>query len=82
MITKLGFAVLALAALAPAVAYADGQGQQLMKKWVSSDRCSQQAYRKYPDYTAEALAKRDLEFKQCLAGANLPPRDISAPNNP
>jgi hypothetical protein len=69
-------------ALAPAVTNADPQGQQLMKKWAGSDRCSQVAYRAFPDYTAESLAKRDLAFQQCLAGGNLPPRDIPPPNKP
>jgi hypothetical protein len=82
MIRRLGLVVFALAALAPAVAFADGQGVQLMKKWVGSDACSQQAYRHFPDYTADSLARRDLDFKKCLAGSNLPPRDIPPPNKP
>ena len=82
MIRRLGFTVFALAVLVPVVAAADSQGQQLMKKWATSDRCSQLAYKAYPDYTADSLTKRDLEFKKCLAGGNLPPRDIPPPNRP
>jgi hypothetical protein len=82
MFRRLGSAVFAVAALMPALAHSDNQGQQLMKKWAGSDRCSQLAYKAYPDYTAESLAKRDLEFKKCLAGGNLPPRDIPSPNKP
>jgi hypothetical protein len=82
MIRQIGLVVFALAVSLPVVANADNQTQQLMKKWVSSDICSQRAYRAYPDYTAESLANRDLEFKKCLAGGNLPPHDIPPPNKP
>ena len=82
MIRRLGPVTFALVALMPAVGRADGQGQQIMRKWVGSDRCSQQAYRAFPDYTAESLAKRDQAFQQCLANGNLPPRDIPPPNKP
>ena len=82
MIRQFGFAVFALGALIPAVSLADGQGQQLMKRWAGSDRCSQQAYRAFPDYTAKSLAKRDQAYQQCLANGGLPPRDIPPPNRP
>ena len=82
MFRRFGAVVFALTALMPAIGLADGQGQQLMKRWIGSDRCSQQAYRAFPDYTAESLAKRDLAFQQCLAAGNLPPRDIPPPNKP
>jgi hypothetical protein len=82
MIRQVGFVVFALAALVPAAAHADSQGQQLMRKWTSSDVCSQRAYRDFPDYTADSLAKRDLALKKCLAGGNLPPRDLPPPNKP
>jgi len=82
MVRQAGLVVLALAALAPVAANADPLGQQLMKKWAGSDHCSQQAYRAFPDYTTESLAKRDLALQQCLAGGNLPPRDIPPPNKP
>ena len=82
IVRQAALVVFVLVALAPAVANADPQGQLLMKKWAGSDRCSQVAYRAFPDYTAESLAKRDLAFQQCLAGGNLPPRDIPPPNKP
>ncbi|HUI35489.1 MAG TPA: hypothetical protein VLX67_08185 [Stellaceae bacterium] len=82
MIRRLGPVTFALVALMPAVSLADGQGEQLMKRWAGADRCSQQAYRAFPDYTAESLAKRDQAFQQCLANGNLPPRDIPPPNKP
>jgi hypothetical protein len=82
MMRKFSCLILVLAVFMPAVSRADGQGQALMKKWVGSDRCSQQAYRAFPDYTPDSLAKRDLAFQQCLANGNLPPRDVPPPNKP
>jgi hypothetical protein len=82
MIRQVGFVVFALAALVPAIANADPQGQQLMKQWVGSDRCSLQAYRAFPDYTADSLAKRDQALQTCLATGHLPPRDLPPPNKP
>jgi hypothetical protein len=82
MIRQIGFAACVFAVSLPAVANADSQGDQLMKKWVGSDHCSERAYQAYPDYTADSLAKRDLEFKKCLANGNLPPRDLPPPNRP
>jgi hypothetical protein len=51
------------------------QGLVAMKKWVAEDKCAQSAQRAFPDYTAEALAKRDQAFKHCLDTQNLPPRE-------
>jgi hypothetical protein len=82
MIRQIGFVVFAFAALMPAVANADAQGTQIMKKWVSSDRCSQRAYKAFPDYTADSLAKRDQALQNCLAGSGLPPRDLPPPDKP
>jgi hypothetical protein len=82
MTRQVGFVVFALAALMPAVANADAQGMQLMKKWAGSDRCSLQAYKAFPDYTADSLTKRDQALQNCLAGGGLPPRDIPPPDKP
>jgi hypothetical protein len=58
-------------------------GQQMMRLWGVTDRCAAQAQKAFPDYTAEANAKRDAQMKQCLAGANLPPRgDLDPPTKP
>lgn len=82
MIQRIWLAAFALAVMLPAVAHADPQGILMQKRWVGSDRCSQQAFQAYPDYTAESLVKRDLALKQCLARGNLPPRDLPPPNQP
>jgi hypothetical protein len=72
---RVAFAVLLLAALAPVTGRASQQGTVVIKKWGSADKCAEQALKAFPDYTAEALAKRDAKYKQCLASGNLPPHD-------
>jgi hypothetical protein len=75
---RLALAVLLLV-LAPAAAGASQQGEIATKKWKAMDRCSAEAQAAFPDFTAEANAKRDAKLKECLAGRNLPPRDPTAP---
>jgi hypothetical protein len=78
-----GFLAFVVAAATPAAAFAATlQGQQMMKLWASSDRCVAAAQKSFPDYTAEALAKRDLAVQQCLASGMLPPRDPQSPQEP
>jgi hypothetical protein len=83
MIRRIAVAASIAIVLLPAAAYAvTAQGQQMMQHWAGSDRCAVAAQRRYPDYTAEALAKRDLLFKQCLGASGLPPRDPLTPSKP
>jgi len=42
--------------------------------WKSADKCAKQAQAAYPDYSAEANAKREAKLKECLSNGNLPPR--------
>jgi len=80
MLRRLAFAAFAATALLPAAAHAaTAQGNLMMKRWGVSDKCAQLAQRQFPDYTAEALAKRDQAFKNCLNSQNLPPREPIAP---
>jgi hypothetical protein len=72
---RAAIAVLVLVALTPTAGMATQQGTGVLKKWAASDKCAEQALKAFPDYTAEALAKRDTRYKQCLASQNLPPRD-------
>jgi len=77
MIRRLGLAAFIAAALLPYAAHAvTQQGVQTMRKWALSDKCAQQAQRKFPDYTAEAQARRNEMMQQCLGQQNLPPRDL------
>ena len=58
------------------------QGQSMINNWKGSDRCVAQAQKQFPDFSAEALAKRDQALQQCLTGSALPPRAPQAPTQP
>lgn len=66
---------LAVLVLAPAAAGASQQGVVAMKKWKAMDLCATQAQAAFPDFTAEANARREAMLKECLAAQNLPPRE-------
>ena len=53
---------------------ASQQGQTAVGYWKAADKCAKQAQAAYPDYSAEANAKRDAALKNCLNGSNLAPR--------
>jgi hypothetical protein len=53
---------------------ASQQGQTAVGFWKAADKCAKQAQAAYPDYSAEANAKRDTALKNCLNGSNLAPR--------
>ncbi|HWB47631.1 MAG TPA: hypothetical protein VG651_00860 [Stellaceae bacterium] len=57
------------------------QGQQMMRNWVQSDRCAAQVRKQFPDYTPDALAKRDQALQRCLTDSILPPRAPLAPGH-
>ena len=77
---RLGIAVtLSVLVLAPTAAIASQQGVQTTKNWKTMDQCAKQAQTAFPDFTAEANAKRDTKLKECLEGQNLPPRAPLAP---
>ena len=69
-------AFLAILVLAPAAALASQQGVTVVQKWKLSDKCTQQAQAAFPDFTPEANAKREAKLQECLAGQNLPPRQV------
>lgn len=60
-------------------AQASQQGIVVQKNWKVMDNCTKQAQTAFPDFTAEANAKRDAKLKECLAGQNLPPREPALP---
>lgn len=60
--------------LAAGVAQATQAGQQAIKNWAEMDKCAHDAQSAYPDYSAEAYAKREAQLKACLEQLNLPPR--------
>jgi len=61
--------------LAAAPAFASQQGVVAIQNWKKMDLCARQAQTAFPDFTAEANAKRAAKEKECLEGKNLPPRE-------
>jgi hypothetical protein len=69
-----------LLALMPGLAQgATQQATQVMKNWKTGDNCAKQAQAAFPDYTAEANAKRDAKLKECLEGNRVSPREPLTP---
>jgi hypothetical protein len=67
--------VLLAAALAAERAAADDKLRQSDVVWKAMDNCTRAAIKAYPDYTAEALAKREAQRRLCLRRGNLPGGD-------
>lgn len=65
--------------IAPVAALASQPGVQTIRNWKQADLCAKQAQAAFPDFTAEANAKRDAKLKECLAGQDLPPRQPVSP---
>jgi len=63
-------------------AEASQQGQVVLNNWKAADKCAKQAQAAYPDYSAEANAKRDAKLKECLNAGNLAPRRTLSPPLP
>jgi hypothetical protein len=75
---RLGFLIAALLIFAGA-AEASQQSQVVLNNWKAADKCANQAQAAYPDYSAEANAKRDAKLKECLNAGNLAPRQPLSP---
>ena len=75
----ISFVVLVLALAPGAVQAASQQANQVMGNWKRSDNCARQAQAAFPDFTAEAIAKRDAKLKECLEFQRLAPRESTAP---
>ena len=56
-------------------AAADDKLRQSDAVWKAMDNCTRAASKAYPDYTAEALAKRETQRRLCLRRSNLPGGD-------
>jgi hypothetical protein len=77
---RVGAAMLAAGlSLMAGSAYATQGGQAAMKNWAAMDQCERDAQSAFPDYSAEALAKRDAKLNECLESKSLPPRAPLAP---
>ena len=78
---RLGFLIAALLLFA-GTGEASQQGQVVLNNWKAADKCAKQAQAAYPDYSAEANAKRDAKLKECLNAGNLAPRQPLSPPPP
>jgi hypothetical protein len=66
--------VVAAALLVATPAAATQSGLTAIRNWHAMDDCAKKAQAAFPDYTADANAKRDAKLKACLEEHNLPPR--------
>jgi len=57
-------------------------GNQALINWKVMDLCAKRAQAAFPEFTADSNAKRDAKLKECLSGANLPPRQPQMPAPP
>jgi hypothetical protein len=67
---------------AAAAAAATQAGLTAVANWKNMDSCARRAQAAFPDFNADSNAKRDAQLKQCLEGANLPPRQPAMPAPP
>ena len=75
-------AAAALLLVAGAASAATQQGVSAVAKWKAMDNCTKQAQAAFPDFTADAEAKRAAALQQCLEAGNLPPRQPLMPAPP
>lgn len=59
-----------LGSFAPAVA--DTKWTTSQSVWKQMDSCTRAAYKRFPDHTADANAKREAARLKCLRASNLP----------
>jgi hypothetical protein len=55
---------------------------QAFARWRIQDKCVADATKQFPDRDPISLQKRDGAVDQCLAAANMPPRQHLAPSPP
>jgi len=79
---RLAAAILAIGlCVVSGAAFATQAGQAAINKWSAMDQCAREAQAAYPDFSADAVAKRDAKLNECLEGKNLPPRAPLSPSH-
>lgn len=64
--------VAAALALPFAGAHADVNQQHSNEAWKQATRCTQDAFKKFPDYTPEGNAQRETARRECLRNFKIP----------
>jgi hypothetical protein len=64
--------LLVAAALLPLAARADAPQQNSNQAWLSADQCAKEAFRQFPDFTAQSNKKREALRLECLRNHRLP----------
>jgi hypothetical protein len=72
-------ALLLTALFAPSVVQASSQSIITQQRWKVMDKCAKAAQDAFPDFNAEANAKREAKLQECPVGQNLPPRESASP---
>jgi hypothetical protein len=68
------FLALVAASTTTAGATETQQGIIVVKRWQSMDQCRKKAQLAFPDFTADANAKREAQIQTCVESQNLPLR--------
>jgi hypothetical protein len=68
--------------LVAGAAAATQQGVTAAARWKTMDDCARAAQAAFPDFTADADAKRDAKLQECLDANDLPPRQPEMPAPP
>lgn len=77
---RLAAAILAIGlCVVSGAAFATQAGQAAIKKWSLMDQCAREAQAAFPDYSADAVARRDARLNECLESKDLPPRAPLSP---
>jgi hypothetical protein len=71
------FAALLLAGAARA--HADSLQRESSSIWAAETECSREAFKQFPDYTADSNAKRENYRRACLRAKGLPAENGSVP---
>jgi hypothetical protein len=78
-LSLLAFGLLIAAALLDSAQAETQTAVQTLRLWGVMDKCVRQAFEKFPDHTAEGLAKRDNFTRQCQRDSRVPVRNGLAP---
>jgi hypothetical protein len=79
MMLRLSLFALAVTVLLDSAQAATSAGVAAQQQWGVMDKCVKMAIAKFPDHTAEALAKRDEYTRICQRDSRVPVREGLTP---